>query len=119
MALCAGERANTYRLDRHPYSAFGSELAARRPANPITLRDGHGADFVIVTGQILMAADRWSGSTVVWAFASRARSRYGARLRLAHCHFAACTVARRHGTATRPVRLGLTGQEPRNLLAEG
>jgi hypothetical protein len=42
--------------DRKP-SRFGVRrgLAARRPANPITLCDGHGVDFVTVTGQILMA----------------------------------------------------------------
>lgn len=39
----------------HAYSALGSELAAQRPANLITLRHGHGAGFVAVTGQILMA----------------------------------------------------------------
>jgi hypothetical protein len=36
-------------------SAIGADLAARRPSNPITLCDGHGSDFVTVTGQILMA----------------------------------------------------------------
>jgi hypothetical protein len=33
-----------------------SRLAAQRPAKPLTLCDGHGVDFVTVTGQILMAA---------------------------------------------------------------
>jgi hypothetical protein len=32
-----------------------TELAARRPADPITLRDGHGADFATVAEPILMA----------------------------------------------------------------
>jgi hypothetical protein len=32
----------------------GADLAARRPANPITLCDGHGSDFVTVAGQILI-----------------------------------------------------------------
>jgi hypothetical protein len=47
--------ASWHRSGWAPYSA-GGELAARRPANLITLRDGHGADFVTVAGQVLMAA---------------------------------------------------------------
>jgi hypothetical protein len=35
-------------------SAFGADLAARRSANPITLCDGCGIDFVTVTGRILI-----------------------------------------------------------------
>jgi hypothetical protein len=38
-----------------PESAIGADLKAQRSANPITLRDGHGSDFVTVTRQILMA----------------------------------------------------------------
>lgn len=37
------------------YSAFGADLAPRRPANSIALCDGHGIDFVTVAEQILMA----------------------------------------------------------------
>jgi hypothetical protein len=36
-------------------SAFGADLAARPPANPITVCDGHEVNFVTATGQILMA----------------------------------------------------------------
>jgi hypothetical protein len=42
----------------YPYQRrFGDRrrFVARRPANPITLCDGHGAGFMTVTGQILMA----------------------------------------------------------------
>jgi hypothetical protein len=40
----------------------GADLAARQPANPITLCDGHGSDFVTVAGQILMARPQSSRS---------------------------------------------------------
>jgi hypothetical protein len=36
-------------------SAIGADLPARRPATPVILCDGHGAGFVTVTRQILMA----------------------------------------------------------------
>ena len=42
-----------------------SRLAAQRPAKPLTLCDGHGADFVTVTGQILMAAHMGPGLLAV------------------------------------------------------
>jgi hypothetical protein len=35
--------------------AFGADLAARRPADPITLCDDRGIDFVTVAGHIPMA----------------------------------------------------------------
>ena len=35
--------------------SIGADFVARRPANPITLCDGHGAGFMTVAGQILMA----------------------------------------------------------------
>jgi len=40
---------------RRSDSALGGELAARWSAILVTLRDDHGAGFVTVTGQILMA----------------------------------------------------------------
>ncbi|HEY2266563.1 MAG TPA: hypothetical protein VGI96_28365 [Streptosporangiaceae bacterium] len=45
-------------------SAIGADLAARRPANPITLCDSHDSDFVTVAGQILilMAVHRGKGT---------------------------------------------------------
>jgi len=36
-------------------ASFGADLAARRPANPITLCDDRGVDFVTVAGHIPMA----------------------------------------------------------------
>jgi hypothetical protein len=52
------ERLRTAAAPQH-YSRqpeiIGADFAARRPANPITLCDGHGADFMTVAGQILMA----------------------------------------------------------------
>jgi hypothetical protein len=41
---------------------IGADLAARRPANPITLCDGHGSEFVTVAGQILMAVHTGHGT---------------------------------------------------------
>ena len=39
-------------------SAIGADFVARRPANPITLCDGHGADFMTGAGQILWPSAR-------------------------------------------------------------
>jgi hypothetical protein len=53
--ICAYARDGNTTVIRRPESAFGADLAARRPANPITLCDDHGIDFVTVAGHIPMA----------------------------------------------------------------
>jgi hypothetical protein len=55
--ICAGVGTLRIALARRSYSAIGADLAARRPANPITLCDGYGSDFVTVAGQILHSVD--------------------------------------------------------------
>lgn len=55
-------RARTTGLLYRSYSAFGAVPAERRPANLITLCDGHGTNFVNVTRQILMAVRKRSKS---------------------------------------------------------
>lgn len=50
-----GNRPTSGRMASSTYSAFGADLAARRPANPITLCDDRGIDFVTVAGHIPMA----------------------------------------------------------------
>ena len=66
------------RLPGETESAFGADLAARRPANPITLCDDRGIDFVTVAGHIPMAV-----RNLAWR--ARKRSCYGrtARARIA------------------------------------
>ena len=62
------------------YSAFGAEPAARRPANPITLCDGHGVDFATVTGQILMAVHtRVASPLTCWLYSPYQGFRSGYR----------------------------------------
>lgn len=54
------ERFCSYMRPQHRGSTrcrFGNELAMATTANLLTLRDRHGAGFVNVTGQILMAVN--------------------------------------------------------------
>lgn len=68
MLFCASFQADHNRHDLWKLSAglvivsppiigVGSGPAALRLGNPITVYDGHGADFVAAVGQILMAVN--------------------------------------------------------------
>jgi hypothetical protein len=52
--ICEDGSTSLARASVAPESAFGAVPAERRPANLITLCDGHGIDFVTVTWQILI-----------------------------------------------------------------